>query len=1063
MIAVRALAGIVVTLSLSLPAPVSAQVTTADIVGRVTDTSSAVLPGATVTIENVATRDSRTMPTNETGDYLFNLLPIGTYTVKVELQGFTTQSTRVVLSAGDRVRFDAKLQVGAVQENVTVTAQSPLLQTDTATVSSLVSTKAVQDLPVSGRNVQQLVQLVPGAFEGLPNSLASGTRPDDRRQTSAISINGSLDNQNNQLIDGIDNNERAIGTVGVKPSIDAVAEVKVQTSMYTAEVGRTSGGVVNIITKSGTNDYHGSAFEFYRNDRFDARNFFATNVDKPVLHQNQYGGSLGGPIARNKTFFFADFEGFTVTQGVTAVTTVPTAKMRTGDFSELSTAIYDPTAGRAAFANNLIPTARLDPIALKVMALYPMPNAPGLANNYTGVRDRTQDAKTTDVRVDHIFDQDDRLFLRYSYNGVDTFTPPVFPVVNGIEPGGGGSFPGANNTSAHNFGADFSRVFNPSLIGEFRAGYLGVNIASYGLNYGNNVSQALGIPGVNVDELTSGFIPITLTGYAGVGDATFLPLIQVDHTWQASGSVTKVTGAHSIKTGAGLIDRTFTVYQSNQPLGAMTFNTTLTANAAGSGGNSIASFLLGYPQQVSRIVSLFYPHYNTMEPFVYVQDDWRATSNLTINIGVRYDVFTPYTEQDDHLVNVDLATSTILVAGQNGVSRTAGIKTDYSNIAPRVGFSASLPGQFVLRGGYGIAYFPGNYMSQSFLKSAPFTSTYGPVISNGASGGTPNLFLRDGLPPPTPTSIAVPTGTFQAEQLDFKNTRTHQYNVFVEKEVSGNVLGAGYLGMYQNHFTQYIGNVDLAPAAAGAIQQRRAYFGTLPGVSSIPLISSDYLGTYNAFQVTFQRRQRRGLTISSNYTLAHSVVTNASPWDVAVTERYDSNFDVRHRFVFSANYELPFFASSSSMAHALFGGWQINGIAQYHTGTPYTVTNGSARSNTGGTDRPNQISDPELANPTIAQWFDVTAFVAQPINTVGNTGNNTLHGPSFKRIDLSLFKNVTLNGPWRLQLRAEIFNVFNTPSFANPAAALGNAGFGTITSTGNNVPRQMQFAAKLLF
>ena len=286
---------------LGVAAAAAAQVTTADIVGRITDSTGGVLPGATITIENVATHDIRTAPSNETGDYVFNLLPIGAYTVKVELQGFTTQNTRVSLSAGDRVRVDARLQVGEIAENVIVAAESPLLQTDTATVSSLVTDKAVQDLPVSGRNVQQLVQLVPGAFEGLPNSLASGTRPDDRRQTSAISINGALDNQNNQLIDGVDNNERAIGTVGVKPSIDAIAEVKVETNMYTAEVGRTAGGVVNIITKSGTNAFHGSAFEFYRNDHFDARNYFATNVDKPVLHQNQYGGSLGGPVAKSRT------------------------------------------------------------------------------------------------------------------------------------------------------------------------------------------------------------------------------------------------------------------------------------------------------------------------------------------------------------------------------------------------------------------------------------------------------------------------------------------------------------------------------------------------------------------------------------------------------------------------------------------------------------------------------------------------------------------------------------------------------------------------------------------
>ena len=494
----------------------------------------------------------------------------------------------------------------------------------------------------------------------------------------------------------------------------------------------------------------------------------------------------------------------------------------------------------------------------------------------------------------------------------------------------------------------------------------------------------------------------------------------------------------------------------------MTFNTTLTASASGSGGNSIASFLLGYPQQVSRIVSLFYPHYNTKEPFVFVQDDWRATSNITVNLGVRYDVFSPYTEQDNHLVNVDLATSTILVAGQNGVSRTAGIATDYSNVAPRVGISMTLPDEFVLRGGYGLAYFPGNYMSQSFLKSAPFTSTYGPVISNGASGGTPNLFLRDGVPPPVPTSIAVPSGTFQAEEQNFKNTRTQQYNVFLEKELAGNVLGAGYLGMYQGHLTQYIGNVDLAPAAPGAIQPRRAYASTLPSVSSIPLIASDYLGTYNAFQATFQRRQSRGLTLSSNYTLSHAVVTNAAPWDPSIVERYDSNFDIRHRFVFSANYELPSPGADGTLSHGVLGGWQVNTIYSYHSGTPFTITNGTARSNTGGTDRPNQVSDPHLDNPTTTEWFDVNAFVPQPINTAGNTGSNTLHGPSFRRFDLSVFKNIALTGQARIQLRAEVFNLFNTPSFANPNGAIG-PGFGSITSTGNNIPRQMQFAAKFLF
>src|SRR5262249_12755406 len=296
--------------------------------------------------------------------------------------------------------------------------------------ASVVRERAVQDLPGSGRKVVRLVQLVPGAFEGLQNSLSTGNRPDDRRQSSAVSINGAMDNQNNHLIDGIDNNERAIGTVGVKPSIDAIAEVKVQTSMYTAEVGRTAGGVVNIVTKSGANDFHGSAFEFNRSDKFDSRNYFATTGPKPKLDQNQYGGSLGGPVKRNKTFFFGDVERFDVTQGVTGVATVPTAKMRAGDFSELSTAIYDPsTAPRTPFPGNMIPAGRLAPIALKFMALYPLPTGAGLANNYTGTRDRTQRNSTTDLRVDQILNPDNRVFARYSYNTTDTFTPPTFPSV----------------------------------------------------------------------------------------------------------------------------------------------------------------------------------------------------------------------------------------------------------------------------------------------------------------------------------------------------------------------------------------------------------------------------------------------------------------------------------------------------------------------------------------------------------------------------------------------------------------------------------------------------------
>src|SRR5438552_10255092 len=345
---------------------------TGDIVGRVTDTSGGVLPAVTVTAENVATKISGTTISSETGDYTFTLLPIGSYTVKIELSGFQTVNGRVDLATGDRARVDARMQVGTVAETIMVTGDAPWLQTDSSTVSSLINEKTVQDAPIPGRNIIRMVQLIPGASEGALSSLANGTRPDERRQTSSVSINGVNDVLNNQLVDGMDNNERSIGTVAIKPSIDAIAEVRVQTNMYTAETGRTLGGVINIITKSGGNQFHGSGFEFERHERFESRLFFAEG--KPITRQNKYGGSLGGPIQSNKTFLFADHEGYRIKQGVPFLIPVPTVKLRMGDFSELSTPIYDPiNAVRTPFPGNVIPANRLDPIAAKYVALYPMP------------------------------------------------------------------------------------------------------------------------------------------------------------------------------------------------------------------------------------------------------------------------------------------------------------------------------------------------------------------------------------------------------------------------------------------------------------------------------------------------------------------------------------------------------------------------------------------------------------------------------------------------------------------------------------------------------------------
>jgi hypothetical protein len=1054
---------------LALPAVALAQVTTGDIVGRVADESGGVLPGATITVENVGTGDVRTTIAGETGDYLVTLLPIGNYVVRIELQGFRTQESKVALRSGERLRVDARLGLGTVAETVQVTAETPLLQTESATLSTLVTENEVQDLPVNGRNFVRLIQLVPGANEGAPNALGSGTRPDDRRQTSSVSINGAGDNRNNMLIDGMDNNERAIGTIVVRPSMDAIAEVRVQTNNYPAEVGRTAGGVVNILTKAGTNVFHGSAFGFFRDDRFDSRDYFAT--EDPLLKQKQFGGSLGGPIVANRTFFFGDYEGFRARQGQVNVRTVPTLRMRNGDFSEIAQAIYDPFT-RQAFAGNVIPANRIDPIAARYVALYPLPTSAGLANNYASTTLRTQNSTTADGRLDHRFDDSNSIWGRYSVNDSHTVTPPGCPPVDGIHgnclTGANDGFPGPNDTDAKALQVNYVRIFSPTTVGEFKGGYMNIGIFSYPSNYQSNVSQQFGLPGVNIDDLASGLALQNLAGFALLGDTQNIPLITRDWTQQYNASLTKTVGAHNVKFGGGVILREFSIIQSAQPNGLWTFDSQVTRSAAGAGGHSVASFLLGLPSQVVRSHTPFEPRYHLKEPSLYVQDDWRVTSRLTVNLGLRYDVFTPFTEEQNRLSNLDLSTSTVLVSGRDGVSDTAGIKTDYSNLGPRFGFALTLPWTSVLRGGYGMTYFPSTIASFAYMKNPPLFTTYGPVLSNATLlGGIPNLFLRDGLPPVAGRDSITArelSGGFRAVQPDIKATRVHQFNVQFEKEFLGNVVSAGYVGSRSNNNGRF-SDINQAPPGPGAVQPRRRFSGAMPSLAQLFYYQSDVHTWYDALQLVFQRRLSGGLSFNTHYRLANAEDEVGAPWDTLVLERAAADRDMRHAWVGQLNYALPWGDGLAGVARGLLYGWQVNLIANYQSGEPFTVTNLAARANTGGGDRPDLVGSPELpgGQQTPRRWFNTDAFQAQPLFALGNAPRSVLHGPAQRRLDFSIFKDFVVSGSARLQFRYEIYNALNAANFINPISTLGAAAFGSLTSTGNFTPRQMQFAAKLIF
>lgn len=1081
-------------------AKVEAQVTTADIVGTVTDSTGAILPNVKVTVQNLGTHEIRTTQTTSSGDFTFTLLNPGRYQVTVVSDGFKTFSVPSLnLSAGDRSRIDAKLEVGSASQTVEVTAVAPALQTDRSTLTNTVTEQAVQDLPLNGRNYINLAQLTPGSNEGPANGLTSGTRPDDRRQTSSISVNGQSDVINDEMVDGMDNNERIIGTIGIRPSVEAIQEINVQTNTYTAEVGRTAGGVINIITKSGTNAFHGSAYEFFRNDALDTYPFqFGAHNAKPRLRQNQFGASLGGPIFRNKTFFFGDYEGLRQVQGGNPVQSlVPTA----AQYAQIRTSPTTLTGGAA-----------VDSVGLAYAMLYPLPNA-GESNgfgNYVSSPTVTRNSDTYDIRIDHHFNQNNLLYGRYTYNSVPSNFPGLLPIVNqaglNVEPGGAiYNFYGKADDKAQNAQLNFIHTFSPSLLLELKFGYTRINNQSFPLNYGLAVNTAFGQPNVNLDTITSGLAPVSVTGYADLGDGAFIPIIDIDNTFQYMGAVTWNKGAHNIKIGAGLIRRQALNAQNNYGTGNWSFNSTSTVG-------SLGELIAGNFSSVQRNNSLVPPHYRVWEPSFYFQDDWHASSNLTLNLGVRYDVFTPFTEVKNAISNFDPATASIAVAGVGGVNDHAGLTTTYTNIAPRIGFAWTALPQTVVRGGFGISYFPMNYTSNSSLKNQPFVSTFGSCAPGNCPGGYTTF--AQGLPLPTAASATNPSGNIpDAVDPGFRSSYLEQFNLTLERDFSGNVIAASYVGMLGRHIAQIyndqnspapISNTALNALAAAqqttpanAFNTLRPFYSALPNVTQIGGYNSRGASSYNALQVSLTRRAKHGLTLGANYTLAHGLdnVIGLSneindgfgivPSLMSILDYGNSDVDIRNRGVITGNYELPFGKNLTGISGVFVKGWQANTILVWSGGSPFTITNSVNVANTNykaGADRPNQLRPAKVSDPSISHFFDISAFAPQPSGELGSERKNPIYGPNYRHADLSLFKTFPIHESFELQFRAECFNIANMTNFATPnhsqqvaniTDTSGNAtdtyvtqtnNNGTITSTSANYnPRLFQFALKLQF
>ena len=1098
---------------LVLPAssPMLAQNTTADVVGTVTDQSGAVIPNATVQLVDVNTHETRTAQSGSAGEYTFTLLKPSTYSLAASAPGFKTfKIASFNLAAGDRAREDSHMDVGGAGESVTVEATPPALHTDTPALITTVTEKATQELPLNGRNYINLVQVTPGATEGLNNSLGSGNRPDDRRQTSSVSVNGQADVINNQLIDGMDNNERVIGSIGVRPSVDAIQEVSVQTNVFTAEVGRSAGAIINVITKSGTNSLHGTVYEFFRNDVLNANPFkFGANIPKPKYRQNQFGGSLGGPIWKDHTFFFADYEGLNIVRNLNPTsTTVPTL------FERQNVGLFTDNPA-IPLAQQVVAPSNVDKIGLQYFNLFPLPNtgtAATTSNNFTATPRNTQFNKTADGRLDHRFGNGDLFYLRYTYNAADTNIGSLFPAVNSaagmIAPGGNlSSYPGPAQSRAHQGQLNYIHTFTPNVLLELKAGYTLLANAQYPLNFGNNINTAFGQPNINVSPRTAEMGAVTISQGTSPTLGNRPPIIYLENTYQYEGMLNIIRGKHSIKIGGGVIRRQDSTTQTDTANGSWTFS-------------YFPTLLSGDYLTATRNAILYTPHNRTWEPHGFIQDDIHATPNLTLNVGIRYDLFTPYTEINNILSNFDTGLARIVIAGQNGIDGHGNIQTDYSNAAPRVGFAYTVTPRTVVRGGFGMTFAPENMTSGAALVNQPFTATFGPYAPTAPQAAGFKKFAN-GLPASVPASATNPVGAVTAA-LDphFRSTYIEQFNLTVEREFAGVVGSLSYVGELGRHGAYYLSDYNtLQPNTTVFANPNdtttntpvlntvngfdyntlRRYHAQQPGITSIPLLTSNAISSYHAMQAVLKRRFSKGLDLQVAYTLAHllddaeSISNNGgngfgSSAELIPTIEYgNGNLDVRHRVTGTFNYSLPFGNSLHGFMGVLGKGWQANGLVVWNTGLPFSVINtinrSGTRPNSGTSDRPNMISSGKVGHPTIGHWFDTNAFAFQKLGTVGTERRNQLYGPGLQRVDLSLFKNFTLRERLALEFRTEAFNVLNTAQFTNPNATLsltqvaaGAAStypvsgyapipaFGTVSGTANAYnPRLIQFAARLKF
>jgi hypothetical protein len=1112
------------------PAPAGAQAVYGSISGSVTDASGGVLPGVSVTITSLDRKTADTIVTNESGFYLKERLLPGTYEVKAELTSFKTAIVpSVVVNVDTQTPINFKLEVGNLAETVEVTGGSPLLKTDRADVATTFDQRQLTELPVVDRNFTKFILLTPGTQQ-LTWQHAASENPQGSVQTM---VNGQHFSGTGYQLDGTENRDPILGIIVINPNLDAIGESKITSQNYDAEFGQATAGVVSVQTKSGSNDWHGSAFEFWQGDKFQARNPFSQALPNPQTgrfipetSKHQFGGTFGGKIVENRTFFFGAYQGQRQTQGGSRLLTVPTAAARAGDLSAYGVNIFDPQSGarpenRTQFAGNAIPASRLSPQAQALLRLIPMPNAPGVENgtreNYIASGSETFDGDQFDVRVDHRIGDNSNLFGRFSMADFLRDGPTAFGQ------GGGGEFVslgGISDVGNKSLAIGYDRSISSTLLADFRFGWFRYKVAVLPFDFGTTPAADAGIPGLNLDEtFTSGLPYLNVEGIGGFRAGSGLdvnrcncPLDQDESQWQMVGNITKIWSNHTFKFGVD-VRRAYNlrVPSDSHRSGQLHFNTDRTRGPSG-GGLGLATFLLGDVTLLQRYVSTSTDaRERQWRHFYYAQDTWRPTPKLTVNYGLRLDVINPQTVNEAGNGGwLDLETGLINVGGVGNVDLSGNTENRF-NWAPRVGATYQIDEKTVIRAGYGRTYDIGVFGSlfgHSVTQNVPvlasqelrgaenfnaaFTLAQGPTApvfpDVPASGQFPlpdRIFSR-ALPrtqrPPTVDAFnfTVQRQLTETTSVEVGYVANRGRDVFTGDGPGVNVNDPtleGFPGVSRNQRQPFFANRPTTYLGLGGP------FGWTQGIDYFCNCANNW---YDSLQAKFNKRYSDGYAVQVNYTWQKAEGEGNGGqffWDPGL-DRGVQDWDRTHILNLTLLYELPFGHEKqygqdwSPLVDGVLGGWQFNATHTVQSGQPFNVNYADAGSDRDiGPNRPNLIGDPE-GDKTRTQWFNTTpigssgsAFGRPAVGTYGDLERNALRGPYYRRTDASIFKHFRFGAGRDLQVRIEVVNLFNVVNLGNPDSEVGTTtsarpNAGRISSTayfGADPQRNIQFAAKFSF